>query len=70
MSALVAARHDPAFTTADRALCDQTKPAKLDLRAVARRIIVTANAHSRDSYTSTTNWGDDGEDVKAKTRRA
>jgi transposase len=44
MSALVAVRHDPHFRASYRALRDQGKPAKLALIAVARRILITANA--------------------------
>ena len=44
MSALVAVRHDPAFRAAYAALRAQGKPAKLALVAVARRVLVTANA--------------------------
>ncbi|MCJ2071221.1 IS110 family transposase [Methylobacterium sp. J-030] len=44
MSALVAVRHDPHFKASYRALRDQGKPAKLALIAVARRILITANA--------------------------
>lgn len=44
MSALVAVRHDPHFKASYRALRDQGKPAKLALIAVARRILVAANA--------------------------
>lgn len=44
MSALVAVRHDPGFKAAYDALRDQGKPAKLALVAVARRILVSANA--------------------------
>lgn len=44
MSALVAVRHDPQFRASYRALRDQGKPAKLALIAVARRILITANA--------------------------
>lgn len=44
MTALVAVRHDPHFKASYRALRDQGKPAKLALIAVARRILITANA--------------------------
>lgn len=44
MSALVAVRPDPHIKTSYRALRDQGKPAKLALIAVARRILITANA--------------------------
>lgn len=44
MSALVAVRHDPSLKAAYEALRQQGKPAKLALIAVARRILVTANA--------------------------
>ena len=44
MSALVAVRHDPHFKASYRALRDQGKPAKLALIAVARRMLITANA--------------------------
>lgn len=44
MSALVAVRHDPAQKAAYAALRSQGKPAKVALVAVARRMLVTANA--------------------------
>lgn len=44
MSALVAVRHDGHFKAIYTALRDQGKPAKLALIAVARRILVSANA--------------------------
>lgn len=44
MSALVAVRHDPAQKAAYAALKTQGKPAKVALIAIARRILVTANA--------------------------
>ena len=44
MSALVAVRHDPVHKAAYRALRAQGKPAKVALVAIARRILVTANA--------------------------
>jgi transposase len=44
MSALVAVRHDPVQKAAYQALRAQGKPAKVALVAIARRILVTANA--------------------------
>lgn len=44
MSALVAVRHDPHSKAAYEAMRAQGKPAKVALVAVARRILVTANA--------------------------
>lgn len=44
MSALVAVRHDPVHKAAYAALRDQGKPAKVALIAIARRMLVTANA--------------------------
>jgi transposase len=44
MSALVAVRHDPKMKRAYQALRASGKPAKLALIAMARRILVTANA--------------------------
>jgi transposase len=44
MSALVAVRHDPKMKLAYRALRTSGKPAKVALTAIARRILVTANA--------------------------
>lgn len=44
MSALVAVHHDPAHKAAYAALRDQGKPAKVALVAIARRILITANA--------------------------
>lgn len=44
MSALVAIRHDPAQKAAYATLRDAGKPAKVALIAVARRMLVTANA--------------------------
>lgn len=44
MSALVAVRHDPVHKAAYAALRAQGKPAKVALIAIARRILVTANA--------------------------
>jgi transposase len=44
MSALVAVRHDPVQKAAYRAFRTEGKPAKVALVAIARRILVTANA--------------------------
>ena len=44
MSALVAVRHDPVQKAAYRAFRAEGKPAKVALVAIARRILVTANA--------------------------
>ncbi|MCY1557531.1 hypothetical protein D9M68_943860 [compost metagenome] len=44
MAALVAVRHDPQRRADYRAMRDLGKPAKLALIAVARKILVTANA--------------------------
>ena len=44
MSALVAVRHDPVQKAAYRAFRAEAKPAKVALVAIARRILVTANA--------------------------
>lgn len=44
MAALVAARHNPELKRAYRAMRDQGKPAKVALIAVARKLLVTANA--------------------------
>ena len=44
MSALVAVRHDPVMRQAYQRLRAEGKPAKLALVAIARRILVTANA--------------------------
>jgi len=44
MSALVAVRHDPKMKRAYQALRDSGKPAKVALVAIARRILITANA--------------------------
>ena len=44
MSALVAVRHDPVQKAAYQALRAQGKPAKVALIAIARRILLTANA--------------------------
>jgi len=44
MAALVASRHNPEMKLAYQALRNQGKPAKLALVAIARRLLVTANA--------------------------
>ena len=44
MSALVAVRHDPKMRLAYQALRNSGKPAKVALVAIARRLLVTANA--------------------------
>ncbi|MBV9559474.1 MAG: IS110 family transposase [Bradyrhizobium sp.] len=44
MAALVASRHNPQMKAAYQALRDQGKPAKLALIAIARKLLVTANA--------------------------
>jgi transposase len=44
MAALVASRHNPQMKTAYLSLREQGKPAKVALIAVARRLLVTANA--------------------------
>lgn len=44
MAALVASRHNPQMKAAYRAMRDQGKPAKLALIAIARKLLVTANA--------------------------
>jgi transposase len=44
MAALVASRHNPQMKAGYQALRDQGKPAKLALIAIARKLLVTANA--------------------------
>jgi transposase len=44
MAALVAIRHHPRMKTAYQALRDQGKPAKVAIIAIARKLLVTANA--------------------------
>jgi transposase len=44
MAALVASRHNPQMKLAYQALRNQGKPAKLALVAIARKLLVTANA--------------------------
>ena len=44
MSALTAARHDPRFAAEYRTLRAQGKAAKVALIAVARKLLITANA--------------------------
>jgi len=44
MAALVAARHHPELKATYKALRDQNKPAKVALIAIARKLLVTANA--------------------------
>ena len=57
MSALVAVRHDPASKAAYQRLRAEGKPAKLALVAIARRILVTANAvlKTKTPYSPQTN---------------
>jgi transposase len=49
MAALVAARHHPQLKANYKALRDQNKPAKVALIAIARKLLVTANAMVRDN---------------------
>jgi transposase len=53
MAALVASRHNPQMQLAYQALRNQGKPAKLALIAIARKLLVTANAmvKSKTRYT-------------------
>ena len=49
MAALVAARYHPQLKANYKALRDQNKPAKVALIAIARKLLVTANAMVRDN---------------------
>ena len=56
MAALVAARHHPKLKANYKVLRDQGKPGKVALIAIARKLLITANALVRDNtpYTSQT----------------
>lgn len=56
MAALVAARHHPQLKASYKALREQGKPAKVALIAIARKLLVTANAHVKNNtpYTQQT----------------
>jgi transposase len=54
MAALVASRHHPAMKLSYQALREQGKPAKLALVAVARKLLVTANALVKNNARYTT----------------
>ena len=59
MAALVASRHNPQMKTAYLSLREQGKPAKVALIAVARRLLVTANALVKANQS----WGPDAKNT-------
>ncbi len=59
MAALVASRHNPQMKAAYLSLREQGKPAKVALIAVARRLLVTANALVKANQS----WGPDAKNT-------